>query len=103
MMETMLPAPLRAVGFRYAPPIVMTELMAPAELERVGLKPIAGHGVIKAIFSAILRISQKAEHKLFAANLGRLVLQGMVDTDRGSEVEFGVAFSRLGLRSSTFT
>jgi len=103
MMETMLPASLRAIGFRYAPRIVMTELMAPDELARVGLAPLTGHSLIKAIFAAILRVSQRAEHTRFAANIGRLVLQGMVDTDRGQEVEFGVAFSRLGLRSSTFT
>ena len=39
----------------------------------------------------------------FIARLARLVLQGMVDVDRGGQVEFGVAFSRLGLRDKTFT
>ena len=104
MMETMLPAPLRWIGFRFAPQIVMTELMAPDELARVGFRPMTGHGAIKAIFHAILRISQRVgEHEAFETTIARLLLQGMVDTDRGSEVEFGVAFTRLGLRSGSFT
>lgn len=104
MMEHLLPAPLRWVGFRYAPFIVMTELMAPDELARVGFKPMTGHKIIKAVFQGILRISQDAgEHDLFATQIAKLVLQGMVDADRGGQVQFGVAFSRLGLRGPTFT
>lgn len=104
MMDNLLPAPLRWIGFRYAPRIVMTELMSPDELARVGITPLFGHSVIKGVFHAILRVSQRVgEHETFAAEIAKLVLQGMVDTDRGGEVEFGVAFSRLGLRGPSFT
>ena len=104
MMQGLLPRPLRLLGFRAAPRIVMTELLQPDELARVGFKPLFGHPVIKAVFQMILRVTQsEGEHHLFAAKIAELVLQGMVDTDRGREVEFGVAFTRLGLRGASFT
>ena len=104
MMERLLPAPLRWIGFRFAPRILMTELLQPDESARVGVAPITGHTVIKTVLAGILRVGQEAgEHDLFAARIARLVLQGMVDVDRGGQVEFGVAFSRLGLRSAPFT
>lgn len=104
MMERLLPTPLRWIGFRFAPRIVMSELLQPDEMARVGVTPLAGHRMIKAVLASILRIGQRAgEHDLFAARIAHLILQGMVDVDRGGEVEFGVAFSRLGLRSAPFT
>jgi hypothetical protein len=73
-------------------------------LARVGLTPLAGHATLKRVLHAILWAGQRAgEDDLFAARIARLVLQGMVDCDRGGQVEFGVAFSRIGLRSAPFT
>jgi ER-bound oxygenase mpaB/B'/Rubber oxygenase, catalytic domain len=104
MMEGLLPRPLRWIGLRFAPRILMTELMQPDELARVGVSPLVGHSMVKAVLTSILRIGQRAgEHDLFAARIARFLLQGMVDVDRGGEVEFGIAFSRLGLRSAPFT
>ena len=82
----------------------MTELLQPDELARIGLTPLTGHATLKRVLHAILRAGQRAgEDDLFAARVARLVLQGMVDYDRGGQVEFGVAFSRLGLRGAPFT
>jgi hypothetical protein len=104
MMERLLPPPLRWIGFRFAPRILMSELMRPDELARVGVRPLAGHRVIRAALHTMLRVGQSVgEHDLFAARVARLLLQGMVDVDRGGQVEFGVAFTRLGLRSAPFT
>jgi hypothetical protein len=104
MMQNMLPRPLRWAGLGFAPRILMTELLQPNELARVGLKPMLGHTIVKAVIAAIVRIGQHAgEHDAFAAGIARLMLQGMVDVDRGGQVEFGVAFSRLGLRGAPFT
>jgi len=104
MMEHLLPPPLRWMGLRFAPRIVMTELLQPDELARIGFTPLTGHATLKRVLHAILRAGQRAgEDDLFAARVARLVLQGMVDYDRGGQVEFGVAFSRLGLRGAPFT
>jgi hypothetical protein len=103
MMESLLPRPLQWIGLRFAPRIVMTELLQPVELARIGFTPLTGHAAIKFALSLLLRVGQRAgEHDRFATRIARLVLQGLVDRDRGGEVEFGVAFSRLGLRSSPF-
>jgi hypothetical protein len=103
MMKHMLPEPLRSLGLKLAPRILMTDLLQPDEQARVGLKPLVGHGAIKAILHFVLRVGKGAEHNHFAACVARLILQGMVDVDRGGRVEFGVAFTRLGLRAHPFT
>ena len=103
MMTQMLPQPLRSLGLRFAPRILMTDLLQPDEQARVGLTPLVGHGAIKAILHLVLRVGRRAEHNHFGTCVARLILQGMVDVDRGGRVEFGVAFSRLGLRAAPFT
>ena len=104
MIRSLLPPPLRWIGFGYAPRILITELLSPEELARVGCAPLAGHRFIKAALALCLRGSEEVgSHEVFAARVARLVLQGMVDADRGGRVEFGVAFSRLGLRAAPFT
>jgi hypothetical protein len=104
MMERLLTPALRLIGFRFAPRILMSELMRPDELARVDVKPLAGHRVLQAVLHAILRLGRSVgEHDVFAARVARLLLQGMVDVDRGGQVQFGVAFTRLGLKSAPFT
>ena len=103
MMEGLLPRPLRWLGLGFAPRILMTELLQPVELARIGFTPLTGHAAIKFALGVLLRVSQQVgEHDHLATGTARLVLQGLVDRNRGGEVEFGVAFSRLGLRSSPF-
>ena len=55
MMERLLPRPLRWIGLRFAPRILMTELLQPDELARVGVTPIVGHSMVKAVLTSILR------------------------------------------------
>lgn len=104
MMEWLILPPLRWMGLRLAPRLFMTELMQPDELARVGMRPLVGHRLLRSVLHVILRIGQRTgEHDPIAAELAKLVLQGMVDVDRGGRVEFGVAFDRLGLRGAPFT
>jgi hypothetical protein len=103
MMEGLIPRLPRLLGLGYAPRICMTELMAPEELARVGLKPLIGHKPLKAFLGVVLRLGQRAgEHRPFAARLARLLLQGMVDVDRHGEVSFSIPRTRLDLRGPAF-
>jgi ER-bound oxygenase mpaB/B'/Rubber oxygenase, catalytic domain len=104
MMVRMLPWPLRLMGFGLAPRMCMTELMRPDELARVGVAPLVGHRMLKTVLTFILRAGRRmGEREPFAASIARLLMQGMVDVDRGGRADFGVAFSRLGLRRRPFT
>jgi hypothetical protein len=103
MMAGLIPRLPRLLGLGYAPRICMTELMAPDELARVGLKPLLGHKLLKAFLGVVLRLGQRAgEHRPFAARLARVLLQGMVDVDRRGEVSFSVPLTRLDLRGPEF-
>jgi hypothetical protein len=79
----------------------MTELMTPAELARVGLKPLPGHKTLKGILTGIFWLTTR-RHEPFVARLARFVLQGMVDVDRSGQVEFSIPFTRLDARGSAF-
>ena len=103
MMTAMVWWPLRIIGVGWAPRIAMTELLTPEELARVGLSPLVGHSLIKAVLATILRLGRDVGiHTSFAARLSRLLLQGMVDLDRRGEVPFSIPLSQEDLRSAAF-
>jgi hypothetical protein len=103
MMTSMIWWPLRLIGLGFAPHIAMTELLTPAELARVGQRPLVGHRIVKAGLAVILRLGRDVgEHTSFAARLSRLILQGMVDVDRRGEVAFSIPMSQADLRSAAF-
>jgi hypothetical protein len=103
MMTSMIWWPLRLIGLGWAPRIAMTELLTPEELARVGVRPLIGHGLVKAALALTLRLGRDVgEHTSFAARLSRLVLQGMVDVDRRGEVPFSIPVSQEDLRSAAF-
>ena len=103
MMTAMIWWPLRVIGVGWAPRIAMTELLAPEELARVGVSPLVGHTLIKAVLATILRFGRDVGvHTSFAARLSRLLLQGMVDLDRRGEVPFSIPMSQEDLRSAAF-
>jgi hypothetical protein len=103
MMERMLPRFPRLPGLGWAPRVFMTELLKPEELARVGFAPLPGHGLLKACLALALRLGQLfGEREPFAAQLARLLLQGMVDVDRHGRVSFSIPFTRLDLHGSAF-
>ncbi len=103
MMTSMIWWPLRLIGLGFAPRIAMTELLAPDELARVGVRPLIGHNLVKAALALVLRLGRDVGvHTSFAARLSRLILQGMVDVDRRGEVPFSIPMSQTDLRSAAF-
>lgn len=103
MMRGLLPPIARAFGIGLAPRLCMTEVLTREELARVGCTPLPGHGVLKALVLAVMRLGQWAgERDTLVAKLSHLVLQGMVAADRRGEVEFSVPFDRLDLHGPGF-
>jgi uncharacterized protein (DUF2236 family) len=98
MMKSLIPRPLRLLGFGTAPSIAMAELMTPEELARVGMRPIAGHRVIRAVLHLALRLVQGAETLPFSSRLASVIFQDMIDTSRGGEVTFCIPTTMIALR-----
>lgn len=101
MMKALVPKPLRLLGFGYAPAIAMTELMTPEELARVGVRPAAGHKVVKLLFDLGLRLAQMGEALPFSSRLAALMFQHMIDVSRKGEVTFTIPVTLAGLRGSS--
>ena len=103
MMENLMPRLPRLLGLGCAPRVFMTELLTPVELARVGLAPLKGHGMRKAFLNGALWLGQLAGERVpVVAWLARLILQGMVDVDRGGEVAFAVPLKRRNLLGRAF-
>ena len=98
MMKSLVPRLLRFFGFGIAPAIAMAELMTPQELARVGMRPLAGHRVIRAVFHLALRLVQGAEALPFSSRLAAVIFQDMIDTSRGGEVTFCIPTTMIALR-----
>lgn len=98
MMKSLVPRLLRFFGFGAAPAIAMAELMTPEELARVGMRPIPGHRVIRAVFHLALGLVQGAETLPFSSRLASVIFQDMIDTSRGGEVTFCVPTTLIALR-----
>jgi uncharacterized protein (DUF2236 family) len=99
MMKSLIPKLLRFFGFGAAPAIAMAELMTPQELARVGMRPIAGHRVIRAVFHLALRLVQGAEEaRPFSSRLASVIFQDMIDTSRQGEVTFTIPVTLFALR-----
>jgi hypothetical protein len=102
MMRDLIPGWLRWFGFGLAPRLAMSELMTPVELARVGVRPVAGHGVLRAVFGLALRLAQGLLDVVpFSTRLATLIFQGMIDTSRAGEVEFCIPVTLTTLRSAS--
>ena len=101
MMRDLLPKPLRLL-LGLAPRLAMSEVMTPAEMARVGVRPIAGHGLLRAVFGLVLRVSQGFLDVVpFSTRLATLIFQGMIDTSRDGVVEFCIPVTLTTLRSTS--
>ena len=101
MMVSLIPRPLRWLGFSAAPRIAMAELMTPEELARVGVTPRVGHPVVKGFLNLALHLVQDFEGVApFSARLSALLFQDMIDRDRGGDVMFKIPVTWLGLRGA---
>ncbi len=99
MMVSLLPRRLRWLGFGAAPRVAMAELMTPEELARVGVSPTAGHALTKGLLSLVLHLVQGFQDVApFSSRLATLMFQGMIDLDRGGQVNFKIPVTWFGLR-----
>jgi hypothetical protein len=101
MVESFVPGWARWFGIGLLPRLVMTELLGPDGVRRVGLPPLAGHRFLCGLFSLLLRLFQGLADGLpghLGERLGRLVFQGMIDMSRGGEVTFLVPDSLAAMR-----
>ncbi|MES1244752.1 MAG: oxygenase MpaB family protein [Acidobacteriota bacterium] len=99
MMRDLIPRPFRFV-LGLAPRLAMSELMTPEEMARVGVRPVAGHGVLRAVFGLVLRLAQGIEDVVpFSTRLSTLLFQEMIDTSRDGVVEFCIPVNLMTLRS----
>ncbi len=102
MMRQLIAAPMTLLGMRLAPRVWMAEMMTVEQLALVGMRPLVGHALIRAVLARILSASRSIGHRWVFAILARDILQGMVDLNRGGEATFSIPFDRLGLQGKEF-
>lgn len=101
MMVDLVPRWLHRIGHGTMPRIAMAELMDPEDLARIGMSPVAGHRLLKAVFTASVHTTWGIWRGLpvgLEHALGALLYQGLVKESRGGTVEFVVPTSVDSLR-----
>jgi len=91
MMQALIPRWLRWLGLGVVPSIYMQDLMTPEALARVGVKPVAGSGLLGRLLLWLPRAVQNIEDHFSghaAEHFGALVFQSMITRSRGGAVTF---------------
>jgi hypothetical protein len=92
MLRSLIPAPLRWFGFGVLPGICLTEMLGGESCGRLGISPVPGHALLKAIFlhtHKLLNIFEKGnppDHE----RLGMMFFHSLIDRSYGGAVTFTV-------------
>jgi hypothetical protein len=91
MLKDLLPRSWRALGLGILPRIYMQDLMGPEGCARVGIRPVFGHGLLKRMALAVVRLSHRAVDKVperMDDTVSRLFFQGLINRSWKGEVTF---------------
>lgn len=100
MMHHLVPKPLRRLGFDHAPQVVMTQLLGPEALARVGMEADTDHARLEKLISLALKATQWTLDRAptLTELLARTIFQDMIKHSRGGEVTFVIPDSLAALR-----
>jgi hypothetical protein len=91
MLEDMVPRYLRILRLQAAPRIFTWELVGPEGCARVGIAPVRGHWILKALLNASLQLSHDTARKVpshVAERLSRVIFRDMIHRSWGGDVTF---------------
>jgi len=101
MMQDLMPKLLRALGLGVIPRIYMNDLMTREGCARVGIRPVAGHSILKWLLHRVPRWVQRVADDTpggAAEALSRMLFQGMIVKAWDGEVSFLVPDSVAALK-----
>jgi hypothetical protein len=94
MLQGLLPARWRAVGLGIVPRIYMQDLIGREGCARVGIEPVAGHALLRAVLLGLVRVNQRligGVPERVDATFGRLLFGRMIgDTWKVREVTWTI-------------
>ncbi len=91
MLQDLIPRAWRIVGLGVVPRIYMQDLIGAEGCARVGIAPVVGHGLLKKVLLALVRLSHRVIDDVPARmdeTLSRLLFQGMINRSWHGEVTF---------------
>jgi ER-bound oxygenase mpaB/B'/Rubber oxygenase, catalytic domain len=101
MLQDLLPRAWRLVGLGLAPRLYMWDLIGPEGCARVGITPVLGHRVLKAILLTVVRLSHRVIDDVPVRaddTLSRLLFQGMINRSWDGQVTFLIPDTLADLR-----
>jgi hypothetical protein len=92
MLRSMIPRPLRFLGFGCVPRLAMYDLMGPEACARIGIAPLPGHPIIKWLLLHLhpFVASKGSRNAGRHDRLARIIFQDMIKSAYGGEVTFTV-------------
>ena len=101
MLVDLVPRGWRLLGLGIAPRIYMQDLIGPEGCARVGIAPVFGHALLKALLLAAVRLSHRAIDAVPTRvddTFGRLLFQGMINRAWDGQVTFLIPDSLADVR-----
>ena len=98
LLRQMVPAGLRLLGFGFAPRIYSWHLLGAEAAQRVGIKRVVGHTILKPILFKLPRFWSWLRNKLFNRRayltghhyLGEIIFRDMINRKFGHDITFTV-------------
>jgi hypothetical protein len=91
MLQDLVPRAWRLAGFGVVPRIYMQDLIGAEGCARVGIAPVLGHRLLKAILLRLVRLSHRAIDAVpvrVDESVSRLLFQGLINRNWHGEVTF---------------
>ena len=101
MLQDMMPRAWRLAGLGVVPRIYMQDLIGAEGCARIGIAPVIGHSLLKAVLLALVRLSHRVVDDLPARadeTVSRLLFQGLINRSWHGEVTFLIPDTVADLR-----
>jgi hypothetical protein len=104
MLRKLVPWYLRLIGFGLLPRVLMHEMMGQEACDRLGIPPVPGHPILRALFRLLGRLVVDVERSgpSGEGRFGWLLFQHLINRDFRGEVTFTIPETREDLRRMVF-
>jgi hypothetical protein len=104
MLENLVPAPLKLIGFGLLPRILMHDLMGEVACARLAIPRVPAHSLVKILLHALHRLLTVFERNAPRSYhpLSIVLMQGLIDHSYGGEVAFTLPTKMAEIREMVY-
>jgi hypothetical protein len=104
MLKSLIPAPLKLLGFGLLPRILMYDLMGEAACARLAIPRVPAHALVKTLLHGLhklLTVFERGRPRSYH-RLSIVLMQGLIDHSYGGEVAFTLPTKMAQIREMVY-